>query len=252
MNPAAGVIATRPATAPDAPPSVVALPVIFFSRESQPIMPPTPERCVARAALAARPPAVSAEPALKPIHPNQSRPAPRSVSGRLWGAIISRGHPRRGPSTRARASADAPEQISTTVPPAKSSRPALFSQPSGDHVQWASGAYTRTDQTAMNVTNEPNRIRSADAPLISAAVRIANIIWNATNARGGTVRFIPGTATSAWVSPTRCSPPTSPPPASRSKASEYPTTVQVTETTAIVTKLCMIMPSACFDRTIPA
>jgi len=45
--------------------------------------------------------------------------------------------------------------------------------------------------------------------------------------------------------------PTRPPAASWSKASEYPTT-HVTVTIAIVAKFCMIMPRACFDRTIPA
>src|SRR5450631_911012 len=139
-KPAAGVIATRPATAPEAAPSVVALPVNLFSRTSQPIMPPTPDKWVTRAALAARYPALSAEPALNPIQPNQRRPAPSSVNGRLWGAIISLGQPRRGPITRTSSRADAPEQISTTVPPAKSSNPALLSQPCGDHTQCASGA----------------------------------------------------------------------------------------------------------------
>src|SRR5450756_338782 len=113
-TPAAGVIATRPATAPEAAPRVVALPVARFSSTSQPIMPPTPDRWVASAALAARCPALSADPALNPIQPNHSRAAPSRVSGRLCGAMISRGQPRRGPNTSARARADAPEQISTT------------------------------------------------------------------------------------------------------------------------------------------
>ena len=139
-KPAAGVIATRPATAPEAAPRVVAFPVSRFSRASQLIMPPTPDKCVARAALAARYPALSAEPALNPIQPNHKRPAPSKVSGRLCGAIITFGQPWRGPITRASARAEAPEQISTTVPPAKSSSPTWWSQPSGDQTQCASGA----------------------------------------------------------------------------------------------------------------
>jgi hypothetical protein len=96
--------------------------------------------------------------------------------------MISRGHPRRGPITSARARADAPEQISTTVPPTKSSNPALLSQPPGDQTQCASGAYTTTDQIAMKVTKEANRIRSAETPVIRAAVTMANISWNMTKA----------------------------------------------------------------------
>ena len=37
----------------------------------------------------------------------------------------------------------------------------------------------------MNSTQAPKRIRSAMAPLISAGVMIANIIWNTMNTTGG-------------------------------------------------------------------
>ena len=40
---------------------------------------------------------------------------------------------------------------------------------------------------AMNKAYEPNLRRSAVAPVISAGVMTANIIWNATNAIGGIV-----------------------------------------------------------------
>ena len=81
-------------------------------------------------ALLATAPATSADPALKPNQPNHSRPAPSRTAGRLCGRIGSRGQPRRLPSTSASASADAPELISTAVPPAKSSAPrALDIQP---------------------------------------------------------------------------------------------------------------------------
>ena len=40
---------------------------------------------------------------------------------------------------RATTSAETPELIWTTVPPAKSSAPSLYSQPSTDQTQWASG-----------------------------------------------------------------------------------------------------------------
>ena len=40
-------------------------------------------------ALAARPPAVSADPALKPNQPNHRRPAPRTVIGTSCGSMLS-------------------------------------------------------------------------------------------------------------------------------------------------------------------
>ena len=77
-------------------------------------------------ALLATAPAASADPALNPNQPNHSSPAPSRTAGRLCGRIGSRGHPRRLPSTSASASADAPELISTAVPPAKSSAPSVL------------------------------------------------------------------------------------------------------------------------------
>ena len=59
-------------------------------------------------AFAARPPAVSAEPALKPNQPNQRRPAPRSVIVRSCGIALRFGYPSRLPSMIAHTSADTP------------------------------------------------------------------------------------------------------------------------------------------------
>jgi len=42
--------------------------------------------------------------------------------------------------------------------------------------QWAMGAYTNSSQREMNVTYDPNFSRSADAPVISAGVMMANVI----------------------------------------------------------------------------
>src|SRR5690349_10719744 len=70
-----------------------------------------------------------------------------------------------------------PALMCTTVPPAKSSTPSEASQPSGDHTQCAIGAYTHSDQSAMNTSIDENLIRSANAPVISAGVMMANIIW---------------------------------------------------------------------------
>ena len=89
-------------------------------------------------ALAARPPAVSAEPALKPNQPNHSRPAPRTVIGTSCGSMLSP-FIARLPMRIATIRADTPELMWTTVPPAKSSAPSLNSQPSADQTQWAIG-----------------------------------------------------------------------------------------------------------------
>ena len=101
--------------------------------------------CVLTSAWAATLPADRAEPALKPNQPNHSTPAPTRVSGSECGGIASPGQPRRRPRTIASARADAPEFISTTDPPAKSSTPICASQPVGEKTQWASGTYTTSD-----------------------------------------------------------------------------------------------------------
>src|SRR3954469_15752879 len=81
-NPAAGVMATRPATAPDAAPSVVQRPSRNFSTTIQPIIAAAVAVWVLTNANPARLLAPSAEPALKPNQPNHSRPAPSKVNGR--------------------------------------------------------------------------------------------------------------------------------------------------------------------------
>ena len=58
--------------------------------------------------------------------------------GTSWGSIFSpfaRREPMRSATTRA----ETPDEICTTVPPAKSSAPSLNSQPSAAQTQWASG-----------------------------------------------------------------------------------------------------------------
>ena len=69
-----------------------------------------------------------------------------------------------------------PALMCTTVPPAKSRTPSDASQPSGDHTQCAIGTYTHNDHNAMNTSIEENLMRSANAPVISAGVMMANII----------------------------------------------------------------------------
>jgi hypothetical protein len=89
-NPHAGVIATRPATAPDAAPSIEGLPLTIHSANIQDSTAAAVATSVLMNASAAASPASSADPALKPNQPTHSREAPIIVNVRLCGAIESR------------------------------------------------------------------------------------------------------------------------------------------------------------------
>src|SRR5215475_5340495 len=88
-KPDAGVIATRPATAPEQMPMTVGLPFMIHST----IIHVKPAVAVAvwvtSMAMPACRPAVTAEPALKPNHPTQSSEAPIMVITMLWGGPLS-------------------------------------------------------------------------------------------------------------------------------------------------------------------
>src|SRR5215813_10837675 len=86
-KPEAGVIATSPATAPDAAPSIVGLPVLNHSATIHPSAAREAAVWVTTKALVARPPAVSAEPALNPNQPTHNIPAPITANGRLCGGV---------------------------------------------------------------------------------------------------------------------------------------------------------------------
>ena len=73
-KPAHGVMATRPATAPEAAPRVVAWPSLTLSTISQPSMAAAAAMLVLTKAWAAWKLAPSAEPALKPNQPNHRIP----------------------------------------------------------------------------------------------------------------------------------------------------------------------------------
>src|SRR5262245_1431909 len=88
-NPAAGVIATKPATAPLAAPNTVGLPLRIQSIASQDKVAAAVAICVATKAEVANPSAASALPALKPNQPTHRRPAPITLNGRLCGGIAS-------------------------------------------------------------------------------------------------------------------------------------------------------------------
>ena len=139
--PDAGVIATSPATAPVAAPTVVAFPCCIRSGMSQPKIAAAVATCVFANASDANPSDASALPPLNPNQPNQRIDAPRTTNGTLCGTIGSFGYPLRLPRTNAAASAAAPAFWWTTVPPAKSSapRPDRPSNPP-PHTQCATGA----------------------------------------------------------------------------------------------------------------
>ncbi len=115
-----GVIATRPATTPEAAPSDVGWPSRTRSVASQPSMAAAVATIVLTNTTAAVLLAASAEPALKPNQPNHSSPAPIITRVRLCGRIGSRPKPTRLPSTSASARPAAPALMWTAVPPAKS------------------------------------------------------------------------------------------------------------------------------------
>src|SRR3989454_9511503 len=94
-KPEAGVIATSPATAPDAAPTVVAFPCLIHSGMIQPRTAVAVARCVATNALPANPPEESALPALNPNQPNHRIEAPRTTNGTLCGTNASLPKPRR-------------------------------------------------------------------------------------------------------------------------------------------------------------
>src|ERR1019366_1995868 len=90
-NPAAGVIATRPATAPEMAPKALGFPLLFHSATVQPAEAVAAAKCVATKALDARLPEESALPALKPNQPTQSKQAPIKLKTTLWGGTDASG-----------------------------------------------------------------------------------------------------------------------------------------------------------------
>src|SRR5215831_10027743 len=86
-KPDAGVIATSPATAPEAAPSIVGLPLLIHSASIHPRAASDAAVCVAMNALEARLLAPRADPALNPNQPTHSIAAPITANGRLCGGI---------------------------------------------------------------------------------------------------------------------------------------------------------------------
>src|SRR5262245_7895706 len=119
-KPAAGVMTTRPATMPEQNPRTVGLLRVIHSMPAQAKPAMAAASVVVMNAWAATPSAATALPALKPYQPTQSMPVPIMVSTKLCGAMLSLPKPVRLPMMSARTSADQPDDMWTTVPPAKS------------------------------------------------------------------------------------------------------------------------------------
>src|SRR5215831_996218 len=96
-NPEAGVIATRPATAPIEAPSTLGFPLCSQLIVSQVSAAIAAAVFVTTNAETARPLAASAEPALKPNQPNHSSAAPSTVIVASCGSIGSSSRPTRLP-----------------------------------------------------------------------------------------------------------------------------------------------------------
>src|SRR4051812_35533865 len=96
-KPEAGVIATRPATAPEMAPSMLGLPTTIHSAKSHARAAAAAPKWVATKALEASPDALSALPALKPNQPTQRRAAPTVLSTTLCGRMASVPKPLRLP-----------------------------------------------------------------------------------------------------------------------------------------------------------
>src|ERR1700744_3600373 len=78
-KPEAGVIATRPATAPEAAPRTEGLPLVIHSANIQPSAAAAVAICVTDIAMPARPFEATAEPALNPNQPTHRRDAPMTA-----------------------------------------------------------------------------------------------------------------------------------------------------------------------------
>src|SRR5262245_18208240 len=119
-KPAPEVMTTRPATAPEQNPRTVGLPRVIHARAGHTATAMAAAMVVEVKAAAATPSEATALPALKPYQPTHSMPVPTIVRVRLCGRNARLPKPVRLPRMRQRISADQPDDMWTTVPPAKS------------------------------------------------------------------------------------------------------------------------------------
>ena len=100
-NPQAGVMTTKPATAPEQKPRTLGLPLMIHSTIGQTKEATAVARVVVVKALAAMPSEATALPALNPYQPTQSMPVPTMHRVMLWGLKFSLPKPRRLPEDQA-------------------------------------------------------------------------------------------------------------------------------------------------------
>src|SRR5215217_6906362 len=117
-KPDAGVMATSPATAPEAAPTVEGLPVCAHDIRAQVTAAMPVAVCVATNALVAFVAAAPAEPALKPNQPTHSSAAPNTTSDTLCGSIGSLPCPGLRPDINSITTPRSPDLGGITRPPA--------------------------------------------------------------------------------------------------------------------------------------
>src|SRR6266496_6032370 len=96
-KPHAGVITTKPATAPEQKPRILGLPLTIHSAIGQTKEATAVAIVVVVKAFAAMPSAATALPALNPYQPTQSIPVPTIQRTMLWGGMGSLPKPSRFP-----------------------------------------------------------------------------------------------------------------------------------------------------------
>src|SRR5687768_7039065 len=128
-QPQAGVIATRPATAPEAAPSIVGEPLTIHSASIHARVAAAVASNVFVNTSVAKPFASRFEPTLKPNQPTHSREAPIMTIGTLCGGRAAVPYPTRLPISSAPTRPAMPALMCTTVPPAKSRAPLLKRKP---------------------------------------------------------------------------------------------------------------------------
>src|ERR1700722_5258815 len=178
-------MSTRPATAPEQKPSTLGLPLTIHSHMGHTNEPTAVAIVVVVKALAAMTSPATALPELKPYQPTQSMEAPIKVITMLCGVKFSLPKPIRLPRMMQSTKPDQPEDICTTVPPAKS-KPLIaafafqqpFMIPLTPQTMWPWVKYTINIHKVMNTKMAENFMRSAMEPTMSAGVMMANINWN--------------------------------------------------------------------------
>src|ERR1041384_5393698 len=108
-NPHAGVITTKPATAPEQKPRTLGLPLTIHSAIGQTKEATAVARVVVVKALAAMTSAATALPSLKPYQPTHNMPVPTMHNTMLCGGIGSFPNPIRLPRIKHKISADQPD-----------------------------------------------------------------------------------------------------------------------------------------------